>query len=96
MADLIATLAAMDDAALQQKLGLDAQLTKARKDLDEMDALAGDARKYALERVTSMLNPNIHPSEFGWIKEDAQRKAKKKTAVEEMCDCSPSSMIDDD
>ena len=96
MADTITTLAALDDAALQQKLGLTAQLTKARQDLAEMDKLSGDARKYALERVDRMLNPNIHPSEFGWIKEDAQRKAKKKTAVEEMCDCSPSSMIDYD
>jgi hypothetical protein len=95
MADIIDTLAGMDDAALSAKLGFDKKLDKAKSDLADMAKLDGDARKLAVERVTNLLNPTIYTDELGWIVESAQRKACKQTAAEAMCDCSPDAMLDD-
>lgn len=95
MSDIIDDLLAMDDNALMGKLGLNAQLKEARSGLTEMAALSGDARKEAASRVDRMFQPHVYPSEMKWIAKDAQRAAKCKDAAAEMCDCSPSSLMDD-
>lgn len=103
MADIIDTLAGLDDAALMNKIGLNKQLTDARKGIAEMQALTGDARKEAVERTERMFQPHVYPTEFKYIAQDAERHAKMKACkndkVAAMCDCSPNSlapMEDDD
>lgn len=94
----IETLAGMSDDDLNKALGLNRQLEEAKKGIKEMNALQGDARKEAEERVAKMFQPNVYPGEFKWIAKDAERHAamkKAKTAKEEMCDCSPSSLMND-
>lgn len=92
MADIIDTLAGMDDATLMAKLGFDKKLDKAKSDLAELVKLpAGDARTNAVEKVNNLLNPTIYSDELGWIADSAQRKLAKGAAAE-MCDCSPSSL----
>jgi len=96
----IETLVGMSDDDLNKALGLNRQLEEAKKGIKEMNALQGDARKEAEERVSKMFQPNVYPGEFKWIAKDAERHAamkacKAKTAEEEMCDCSPSSLMDD-
>lgn len=95
MADIIDDLLGMDDAALMTKLGLNAQLKEARDGLTEMANLTGDARKEAADRVNRMFQPHVYPSEMKWIAKDARRAANKKDAVAAMCDCAPSSILDD-
>jgi hypothetical protein len=89
--DSIDALVAMSDAELSKKFGFDQQLADAKKALAELATLTGDAREHAVKRVDKMLQPNIYPSEFGWIKEDAERHACR-SAKDEMCDCSPASI----
>lgn len=95
MPDIIDTLAGLDDAALSVKFGLADKLAKAKKDIAELAALTGDVRAKAAERVDKMFKPNIYPDELGWVKEDASR-AVCRDAKEEMCDCSPSSLMPGD
>lgn len=96
MTDIIDTLSGMDDAALAAKFGFDKKLDKAKADIAELSKLSGDARTAAAKRVDNVLNPTVYADELGWIASDAKRKAVcNQTAAEAMCDCSPSSMIDD-
>lgn len=96
MADIIDTLAGMDDAALMAKLGFDKKLDKAKGDLADMAKLDGDARANAVKRVNDLLNPSIYSDELGWIVQDAKRSANKQSCAEAMCDCAPDSLDMDD
>ena len=62
MADIIDTLAAMDDAALSAKLGYDAKLADFRKVITDAAALRGDARAKIAATINQQLTPNIYPS----------------------------------
>lgn len=87
-------LAALDDAGLMKVLGLDKKVAEARKALDDMAALTGEARKYAEERVRKMFEPHVYPDEFKYIVEEAKRKAKKKSGQDEMACCAPHDIMD--
>jgi len=91
MADIITQLLAMDDAALMAKIGLNAKLDAAKKNLAELNSLTGEARTHAIGRLERQFQPNVYPEEWSWIKEDAQRHACR-SAKEEMCDCDPESI----
>lgn len=90
----IDTIAALSDDELLEVMGFKRQIAEARKALAEMQKLTGDARKYAEERIVSMFTPHVYPSEFKYIVEDAQRKAKKQDGKAALCDCSPCSVLD--
>lgn len=95
MADKIDELAALDDTELAKALGIADKVSKARKDLDEMQKLSGEARKIALERVEKMFKPNIYPEEFNWITKDAEREAERKAKTKAKdCNCTGADLLD--
>jgi hypothetical protein len=98
MADKIDELAAMGDEELGKVLGIAQKLTAARKDLDEMAKLDGEARKEALKRVERMFAPHVHPEEFSWITKDVLREQERKAAKASKanCDCTGSDLLSDE
>lgn len=95
MADIIDTLAAMDDAALSAKLGFAAKVADFRKSLDEAKDLPEEARKEIADSINRQLQPSIWPGDLAHQVECAKRKMKK-SAVDEMNDTSPASMMEYD
>lgn len=85
----IAELVAMDDTALADVLGFSNKLLQAKEDLAKLATLSGAAREEAEDRISSMLTPNIYPSEISYIYDDAQRRAKSKKSGKEELDSVP-------
>lgn len=96
MADIIDTLAAMDDAALSAKLGFAAKVADFRKSLEEAMTLPSEARGEIADSINRQLQPSIWPGDLAHQVECAKRKLEKKSAVDEMNDTSPSSMLGED
>jgi len=95
MADIIDTLAAMDDASLATKIGQDKALAKFKSDLADAAKLPPVLRKEAAERIDRIVNPTPEPREIGWIVDDLQREARRKGNVKDaMEDTSPASIMD--
>lgn len=78
MADIIDQLLAMDDTALGSKFGFTQKLEAAKEDLKEAATLKGDARESVVERINSMLTPNIYPDDIGYAVKNAKRKEALK------------------
>lgn len=72
---------AMDDKELSDFLGQDKQRQVLREELEELDALTGEARKNAETMWVERLAPNIDSHSVRWIKEDAIREANPKKVL---------------
>lgn len=66
-ADTIAKLRALDDAALMEKIGLKAELTKMRELLDKADALEGEKREKVNARLDERLHPRVHSYDIDYM-----------------------------
>lgn len=91
----IKDLVGKTEEELLDLFGFQDKVKDAKEELGKMDKLEGKARELAEERIERMFEPHVYPDEFKWIREDAERAAKRKqTGKEALCDCSPSSVID--
>lgn len=96
MPDIIDSLAALDDAALAAKLGFAAKTADFRKSLEEAKTLPEEARKEIADSISRQLQPSIWPGDLAHQVECAKRKLAKKTAVDEMNDSRPESLVEYD
>jgi hypothetical protein len=80
---------------LLEIFGFKDKVAKAQEEIQKMDKLEGKARTIAEERIERMFEPHVYPDEFQYIRESAEREAKRKqTGKEALCDCSPCSVLD--
>lgn len=92
MADIIDQLLALDDAALGSKFGFTQKLEAAKEDLKEAATLKGESRAMVVERINSMLTPNIYPDDIGYAVKRAKAKEASKgkttpTSLAADCGC---------
>lgn len=91
----IKDLAKKSDEELLEVFGFKDKVAAAREEIQKMDKLEGKAREIAEERIERMFEPHVYPDEFKWIREDAERAAKRKqTGKEALADCSCGSVLD--
>jgi hypothetical protein len=88
-------LVGKSDEELIELFGFKEKVANAKEELEKIDKLSGKAREEAESRISKMFEPHVYPDEFKWIREDAERAARRKqTGKEALCDCSPASVLD--
>lgn len=90
--DTISRLAGMNDDELAQVLGLTQKFQDTKAQIQTLNGIKGEGRKYAEQRISEMLTPRVY--DLDYIVESAQRKNSKKDAKAAMNDCSPCSVLD--
>lgn len=90
--DTISRLAAMNDEELAQVLGMTQKFQDTKAQIQTLNGIKGEGRKYAEQRISEMLTPRVY--DLDYIVEAAQRKNSKKDAKAALNDCSPCSVLD--